>query len=1194
MKFRTIFLFEFGYQVGRLSTWLYLAVLLLFTFVMNLMVTPGDGVYANNTFHITAITIIGSLIWLVMSASIAGEAAARDSKTRMHPLTYSAPVTKLDYLGGRFLAALAINALLILALPMGVMLSFYLPGIEEGPMQAFRLAPYLNVYFLIALPGTFLATALQFSFAALSRQVMSSYLASLLLALVAQIIALTVAKLFGNWDLVKLLDPVGIAGIVGSELSTWTPTEKNTRLVTPEGMFLWNRVLWLSVAGVSLWATYLRFDFSNTASSSFWSRFRRKPKAQALTVSEAATVRTAALKVPQVQRNFAFAGSFRQTLTIASASFRKIARNPVGLTLLAAIAIVSAAFGNKIISQFGIPLIPTTQQVLAYLSAPLSNISTPWVVIPLLIIYFSGELVWMEKDAGLGDLTDASPVPDWVLFTGKFFGLSLIILAWLSMMMISGIAMQLISGYHKLEPVLYLQVLFGIQFVDYLLFAVLALVVHVVVNQKYIAYLVMLLVLSLIAYPSTFGVEHNLLIFGADPGWWYTDMRGFGNTIGPWLWFKAYWIAWALLLAVIASLLWARGREQSLKQRIKLAKSRFNPSGKWLAGIASVLTISLGSFIFYNTNILNQYHDSSDIYAQKAEYERTYSRYRNIPQPQVTATKLNMEIYPDRQQVDVHAIYTLVNRDSTAINSIHFGSIAGIEPVDIRFSRPAKAVSLDKKLSHYIYALKQPLEPGASVRLNFTVHSKQRGFRQSGTNTSVVKNGTYFTNYDLLPNIGYQAYRELKDAVIRKMYNLPFRPEVPSLYDANARKKAVNPDHNAFEAIIGTAADEVAVAPGTLLNTWTNGGRRYFHFKTSAPIRGEYSVLSGKYAVTESKWKDVDIRIYHHPGHFTNIGRMLRSIKASLEHNTRQFGPYPYKHLTVVEHGGSDGGASSEASMIDYGEQYALMDPDDSPTGFDLSYYILAHEVSHQWWGGAGLAPAYVEGAGVLVEGLAVYTGIQVLEKNYNEGHSRQYLSFLHSVYEMPRSLATASLLQANEPFLYYRKGGLAMYALSRYIGKEKVNAALRQLLQRNKSGELPLATTLNLYEELQKVTPDSLHSLLDDLFKKNLYWRLKTEKFAAKQTEAGWLVTIKVQAQKMVVDSAGKEHKEPMNDLLEVGIYEANESTKPMYLKMHRIRSGEQTIQVTVPRKPARGGIDPNMLMIDLRVDDNLMEMDE
>ena len=138
MILQKIFRYEFAYQVRRISTWLYLSVLLVFTIVMNGVITPGDGVYSNNTFHITAITVIGGLIWLVMGASIAGEAAARDVQTRMHPLIYTTPVTEINYLGGRFLAAFAVNALLILSLPVGVLLSFYLPGMDQGGLLPFR------------------------------------------------------------------------------------------------------------------------------------------------------------------------------------------------------------------------------------------------------------------------------------------------------------------------------------------------------------------------------------------------------------------------------------------------------------------------------------------------------------------------------------------------------------------------------------------------------------------------------------------------------------------------------------------------------------------------------------------------------------------------------------------------------------------------------------------------------------------------------------------------------------------------------------------------------------------------------------------------------------------------------------------------------------------------------------------------
>ncbi|UJH91658.1 hypothetical protein LZ575_02925 [Antarcticibacterium sp. 1MA-6-2] len=273
------------------------------------------------------------------------------------------------------------------------------------------------------------------------------------------------------------------------------------------------------------------------------------------------------------------------------------------------------------------------------------------------------------------------------------------------------------------------------------------------------------------------------------------------------------------------------------------------------------------------------------------------------------------------------------------------------------------SVVIDKDLSHHVYVLEQPLRPGDSLELNFLVQYNPQGFKQKGIKPLVVEGGTNFTNFDLLPTIGYFSDRELDDAVIRKKYLLTARPEMPSLYDPEARKKPMNKNQTTFEAIIGTAMNEVAVAPGALQRTWTENDRRYFHYKTDSQIGGEYSVLSADYAVIESKWKDVAIKIYYHPGHNQNIDKMMNSIQASLEYYTEQFGAYPYKNFTAIERAGPGSGASADAGIIYYGEQYGLMNPDDSPTCFDLQYYIMAHELAHQWWGLARLNPAYVEGA---------------------------------------------------------------------------------------------------------------------------------------------------------------------------------------------------------------------------------------
>ncbi len=141
------------------------------------------------------------------------------------------------------------------------------------------------------------------------------------------------------------------------------------------------------------------------------------------------------------------------------------------------------------------------------------------------------------------------------------------------------------------------------------------------------------------------------------------------------------------------------------------------------------------------------------------------------------------------------------------------------------------------------------------------------------------------------------------------------------------------------------------------------------------------------------------------------------------------------------------------------------------------------------------------------------------------------------------------------------------------------------------------MPTSLDLYRELQAVTPDSLQYLLHDLFEANTFWDLETERATAEQTDAGtWKVTLDVRARKVVVDEAGVETELPMDDWVEVGVFapaeEGEELGKPLYLQMHRIGSGEQTITVTVPREPAHAGIDPYHLLIDWERGDNTEEV--
>ena len=275
MKLGKIFRYEFRYQLGHVSTWLFFAVLLLLPVLLTKVSVSTDGSYENAPAAIAFCMVGSSAIWLLAAGAITGDAAARDVQTRMHPLMYTVPVSKANYLGGRFLAALALNGLLLLAVPVGLLLGFYTPGGRTGLLGPFRPEAYLTAYAFVALPVVFVGTAVQFTLAVLRGRAIASYLGGMLLLLTSHFVVMIVAHYVGNWGLTKLLDLVGFGSILSGEIETWTAAEKNTRLLLLHGPLLWNRLLWLGLAVGLLAFTYYRFEFGHPTPGRDWPRLRR-------------------------------------------------------------------------------------------------------------------------------------------------------------------------------------------------------------------------------------------------------------------------------------------------------------------------------------------------------------------------------------------------------------------------------------------------------------------------------------------------------------------------------------------------------------------------------------------------------------------------------------------------------------------------------------------------------------------------------------------------------------------------------------------------------------------------------------------------------------------------------------------------------------------------------------------------------
>jgi ABC-2 type transport system permease protein len=261
VKFREIFRFEFVYQARRVRTWLYFAI--LFGVAYSLVRTdPGGEGVVNSPFDIAQDTVLTGLLWVLAAPIVAGSAAARDVQTRMHALIYAAPIGKADYLGGRFLAAFVLNALILLAVPLGALTAVYLPGRAPNLVAPLRPAVYLSSYGILALPTAFAFTAVQFSFAALTRRPMVSYLGSLLFLANPAGLVTNVLQMPGPG---KLLDPTLRLNVLVLMGDTLTPLEKNTVLTGLDRSILLNRLLWIGVAVAILAFTYVRFRLRHRA-----------------------------------------------------------------------------------------------------------------------------------------------------------------------------------------------------------------------------------------------------------------------------------------------------------------------------------------------------------------------------------------------------------------------------------------------------------------------------------------------------------------------------------------------------------------------------------------------------------------------------------------------------------------------------------------------------------------------------------------------------------------------------------------------------------------------------------------------------------------------------------------------------------------------------------------------------------------
>jgi ABC-2 type transport system permease protein len=1186
VRLREVFRYELGYRLRAGATWAYAGILFALAFFF--MAGPGsDGAgFANAPDRVADFTAIAGTFGMLVTAALFGDAAVRDVQAGMDPLVFTTPVTRGQYLGGRFLAAFAANALVAVAIPLGLLAYAHtLP--DAGEVGPFRAAAYVQPYLLLLLPNVAVVGAILFAVAARARQIVPVYLAAVAI-FIATLVGLNHREQIAHPALRMLADPLGM-GTMRDATALWTLAERNTRLVALPETLLWNRLLWLAIGAAVLLVLLRAFRFAHPDGGS--TGRRRRPGEE--TVPEPR--RDVPLSVPRVAGAFGARTTLRQTLAVGRQAFAETVSGRTFAAVLLGTVVLSVLMSWDV----GESVFDTSTWPVTFLVAETALSERIVPVLYVVLVVFAGELVWKDRELGVAEIADAAPVPEGVALLGRYGALVALLATLQAGLMAGGMLVQALQGYVRFEPLLYVRILFGLNLSDLALLAALAMALHVAVNHRYVGHFLALIACVGTVVAPLFGLRHNLLVYAGDPGWTYSDMNGFGPFVGPVVWFRLYWAAWALLLGVAATLLWVRGREPGVRGRLRTARGRMRGGVVRAAGVAVALIGSLGGFLYYNTNVLNDYASPAEAGRAQAEYERRYGRFRDAPQPTVVAADLRVELHPDQGAADLRGSYRLENRTGAPLDAVHVVLDADLEARALSLDRPSRPALTDGARGFRIFRLDRPLAPGDSVRLAFDLSFRPRGFPNEGARTEVVRAGA---NLDRrwLPFIGYQPVFELEGQAQRARFGLPPRPPLPGPDDARAMRRRSpirNEDRVAVEMVIGTAEDQTALTPGTLRRTWTEGGRRWFHYASEAPISFGGPVFSGRYAVREDRWGDVALRVHHHPAHTENLDRTVRGMKASLAYYTRSFGPYPDRQLRIVELPRYGGFGVAHPHTVTFTEDYFLACV--RPGELDQPFYGTAHEVAHQWWGGM-VRGAAVRGHGFLSESLANYSALMVTERTYGPAAARRIYDFQMQRYLAGRARQSREvpLLEVeDQPYIAYRKGAVALYTLRERIGEERVSAALRRYVARYRDAGPPYPTSRDLFAELVGVTPAGDRQLLTDWFETVTLWDVRTTRATVSPLSDGrYEVTTEVVGRKMRADRDGNETEVPMDDLVEIGVFAAGEGDSlgaPLHLRRHRIRGGAQTIRVVVPRMPARAGIDPHRKLIDRRRDDNLADVE-
>ncbi len=1174
------FLFEIKYVLRRPIVYIFMAILGLMVGLAVALENFTIGGWMENLdlnapYVVQTNYMIMIMVGFLFIIPMFVNGALREYNNNFHEITFSKPISKASFFFGKFFAGLVLGSIPFLGILLGFLIGVLMPGADPEKVGSFQLLPHINSFLIFVLPSVFIVGTLVFLLALATKKAIYGYIGALVFVVLTAVLSSYSSEL-DNQLIGAYLDPLGINAF-DYITKYWSPAEKNINFVSPfNPLMLINRVIWTGFFGLILFVYYLKFDLLAV-----------KDKSKKQKEPEDVESSDKAISIPAFKPIFTSNTWLTQYLNSVKINTKYIVFSGFFIIIIA-FFIVQLFTGAIRLGGYGISTLPVTGHVVQSIIGP------TYMFMVIILVFFTGELYWREKENKIAGIIDATPSSTSVHYFGKFTALmiSLSILAIIGI--IVGVSHQIYNGFFDIKFNVYFISGFIKPLLGMIFWIAISFFVQSLVSNKFLGYFIVVILFVIKPFLKVvFEFETNLLSINSTGSLRYSDMNGYGF-FDSYIWFTIYWLLFAGIFTILTLNLWNKGESLGFFDKFKALKHRFSKKNYLVLSVLVGLIAGVGSIIYYNTKVLNKIVTSKEYTTDLANYEKNFKKYENVVQPILKDANYNIDIYPNERKFVAKSILSFENESDVNIDSLHF--TIGSDDWDISFEIPNSKLVLDNP--HYrIYKLDKALKP--DERLDYTINSTYhtRGFTNNGR-SKVHKNGTFISSFTFLPVFGYDKNAEINSKSKRKKYDLPEKKNRVAALKRNCSKDCMSNYIGKYsnwvniETTISTIESQIAIAPGSLVKKWDKNGRNYYKYKIDVPSLNFVSFVSAEYKVKKDKVGDVDLEIYYHHEHTYNLEKMMNALKSTISYNSKNYGKYYHKQARIIEF---PYGSYAQAfpGTMPYSENVGfILDIDKDNGDLDIAFKIGAHETSHQWWAHQVIG-GDVQGATMLSESFAEYSSLMILKNEYGEKIIPKYTKY--DVDRYMRGRASESKKEEplykveGESYVRYPKGGVSLFAIQELIGEDSMNAAMKQFIDMYAYKEPPYPTTLDFIDVLESKVPDSMKYIIDDYLKQITFYDSRVKEVQLDSTPSNYNVTVDLSISKTWSDSLGNETNKPINDLVFIGLYtKNNEQDSLIDYRSFRLKNKEAKLKYSIKSKPYKLVIDPYHLWMDKIQKDN------